>query len=379
MKITDVETIAFRTLVTYRPNKFGGLEQVPPTEAVQTITRIVTDDGVDGCMLGGDPAINERVLKPLLVGEDPLARERLWGWMDQLVTTRHALAERDAGIVDAALWDLAGRYVGLPVYRLLGGDRQRVKAYASSFDHLPQPEAYVEQALACRERGYQAYKIHPYVCWDPVANRPAPMTPGHPREDVAVCRAVREAVGDDMVLMLDPFSSYTLEEALWVGRALEELGFYWLEQPMMETRLEACRRLADALEIPILGPEHIPGGLFTRAEWLLQGAADLLRIDVYYGGITGAYKLACLCQAFGLQCEMHGAGWWHLHLVGAFPESVCEYYERGLLQPGVDFDRRYPFTCGIPDPLDEQGYVLLPQSAGLGFDWDWDYINARRV
>lgn len=379
MKITDIEVIAFETEVSHRQGKWGSLIHEVGAKAIQTITKIVTDEGVEGYMLGGDKAATENVLKPLLVGEDPLSREKLWLWLDQLCTTRHAVTERQAGIIDCALWDLYGRMVGLPLYKLLGGGRDKVKAYASSFDHLGPPEVYAEQALACKELGYTAYKIHPNVCWDPYTDAPHPMTPGHPKEDIAICRAVREAVGDDMTLMVDPFSVYTLEEALWVGRRLEELNFYWLEQPMVETRIEACRRLAQELDIAILGPEHIPGGIFTRVEWLLQGAADIGRIDVNYGGITGAYKFASICQSLGLKCELHGSGWWHIHLVGAFPESVCEYYERGLLHPDVDFDKRYPFMQSSPDPLDGEGNVILPQGPGMGFEFDWDYINANRL
>ena len=379
MKITDVETIAFRTTTRVRFTRWGGLTCGDKTDTVQTITRIATDEGAEGYMLGGDRTVNERVIKPLLVGEDPLAREKLWLWMDQLCTTRHLISERDAGIIDCALWDLYGRMVGLPVYRLLGGSRERVKAYASSFDHLGPPEAYAEQALRCKRQGYTAYKIHANVFWNPHTGQPWPMTPGFPREDVEICRAVRNAVGEDMVLLLDPFGSYTLEEALWVGRELQELGFYWLEQPMMETRVESYRRLTRELDISILSPEHVPGGIFGRAEWLLQGASDMLRIDVFYGGITGCYKLATICQAYGLKCEVHGSGWWHVHVVGAMPESTCEYYERGLLHPDLDYEMPPPYMRSICDPTDSAGNVILPQRPGLGFDFDWEYINARRV
>lgn len=131
--------------------------------------------------------------------------------------------------------------------------------------------------------------------------------------------------------------------------------------------------------IEILAPEHIPGGIFGRAEWLLQGASDMLRIDVFYGGITGCMKLIALCQAYGLKCEIYGAGWPHVHLVAAMPESTCEYYERGLLHPGQDYEKRYPYMKSICDPLDSEGNVIVPQLPGLGLDFDWDYINARRV
>ena len=255
------------------------------------------------------------MLKPLLVGEDPLDREKLWHWMDQMTTFGNSLSEHAAGIVDCALWDLAGRLTELPVYKLLGGARDRVAAYASTAPNLGGPEVYAEHALACKRQGYTAYKVHANICWNPHTRQPAPQLPGFPKEDVEVCRAVREAVGEDMVLMLDPFGVYTLDESLWVGRQLERLGYYWLEHPMVETRVEAYRRLTRELDIAICSPEHVPGGVFSRAEWVLQGAADMLRIDVYYGGITGCWKLINVCQAFGLQCEIHGPGWAHAQLL----------------------------------------------------------------
>ena len=192
---------------------------------------------------------------------------------------------------------------------------------------------------------------------------------------------MREAVGDDMVLMLDPFGVYTLEEARWVGRELEKLNFYWLEHPMIETRVEAYRRLTRDLDIAICSPEHVPGGVFSRAEWALQGAADMLRIDIYYGGITGCWKLINLCQAFGLQCEMHTGGWANAQLLAATPAATCEYYEWGLLRPGVDYPELLasPATTANPAPPNAEGNVPMPQGPGLGFEIDWDYVNAHRV
>jgi L-alanine-DL-glutamate epimerase-like enolase superfamily enzyme len=380
MKITDVEVIEFRTTTRQQGTRWGYSvwtgEERPATGA---ITKISTDEGVAGYMLGGNRAIMEHVVKPLLVGEDPLDREKLWHWMDQMVTFSHRLSERDMGIVDCALWDLAGRLTGLPVHKLLGGARDRVKAYASTAPNLGGPEVYAEHVLACKRQGYKAYKVHAYICWNPHTRQPAPQLPGFPREDVEVCRAVREAAGDDMVLMLDPFGVYTLEEALWAGRELEKLGYYWLEHPMIETRVEAYRRLTRELDIAILAPEHVPGGIFSRAEWVLQGASDMLRIDVYYGGITGCWKLINVCQAYGLKCEIHGGGWAHAQLLGAAPEATCLYYERGLLRPGLDDAQAAPYLKNIPDPMDGEGNIIIPQTPGLGMEFNWDYIEEHRL
>jgi L-alanine-DL-glutamate epimerase-like enolase superfamily enzyme len=382
MKITDVEVIEFRTTTRSQRTRWGyGVPLAEPVEAIATLTRIATDAGVEGYMLGGDKAAIERVAKPLLVGENPLDRERLWHWLDQLVTFSGQLSERDMGIIDCALWDLAGRAAGLPVHQLLGGARDRIKAYASTAPNLGGPEVYAAHVLECKAQGFQAYKVHANICWNPHTRAPAPQLPGFPREDVEICRAVRAAAGDEMVLMLDPFGVYTLEESLWVGRELQKLNYYWLEHPMVETRVEAYRRLTRELEIAICSPEHVPGGVFSRAEWALSGASDMLRIDVYYGGITGCWKLINLCQALGLQCEIHTGGWAHVQLLAATPAATCEYYEWALMTPGEDYPPLLasPATTTNPEPPDSEGYVPVPQGPGLGFTVNWDYLNANRV
>jgi L-alanine-DL-glutamate epimerase-like enolase superfamily enzyme len=382
MKISNVEVIEFRTSSRHESSRWGYgvyLGESASRDAVTTLTKISTDEGVAGYTLGGDKAAIEGVAKPLLVGENPLDREKLWHWMDQLVTFSHGLSEQQAGVVDCALWDLAGRLTGLPVSELLGGVRETAKAYASTAPNLGGPEVYAAHVRACRQQGYRAYKVHANICWNPRTKEPAPQLPGFPKEDLEICHAVREAAGDEMVLMHDPFGVYTLEESRWIGRELEKLGYYWLEHPMIETRVEAYRRLTRELEIAILSPEHVPGGPFARAEWVLQGASDMLRIDVNYGGITGCWKLINLCQLHGLKCELHGGGHAHLQLLGAAPEATCLYYERGLLRPGLDDPLAAPYLNSLPDPLDGEGNVLISQQPGLGLDLNWDYIDEHRI
>lgn len=375
MKIADIEVIRFKTTTRNHSTKWGYYTWGEERDTTASITRIVTDDGLEGYNLGGDPSTIENVVKPLLVGENPLDREKLWHWMDQ----HSRFSEGLAGLIDCALWDLYGRMVGLPVHKCLGGCRDRVKAYASTWPNMGPPEVYAEHAAEMKALGYTAYKVHAYIFHNPHTGEPAPQLPGFPKEDVEVCRAVREAVGPDMVLMLDPFGVYTLEEAIRVGRELEKLDYYWLEHPMIETRPAAYRRLCRELDIAICSPEHAPGGPFTRAEWVLQGASDMSRIDVHYGGITGSYKHAMLCQAYGIQCEMHGGGWTNTHILGATPESTCEYFERGLLRPDLDYEQPAPFLKAICDPMDDAGNVILPTTPGLGMVFDWDYIEENRV
>jgi L-alanine-DL-glutamate epimerase-like enolase superfamily enzyme len=385
MKIVDVEVIEFKH-DWYKPPVphkwgYGNPDNNNKGEVIESIIKIITDDGAEGYMIGGDKKIIENNLKPLLIGQNPLEREKIWTWMEHANAYKNTLSlnEEQAGYVDCALWDLFGRMTKLPVHKILGGSRDKVKAYASTFPNMGGPEDYAKHAIACKKMGYKAYKIHAYIAWDPIKWEPAPLMPAFPDEDLEICRAVREAVGDDMVLMLDPFAVYTLQESLKVAKELEKLNFYWLEHPMMETKIEAYRRLTSQTEIAILSPEHAKGGVSTRAEWILQGASDMIRTDIHFGGITGCYKTVSIAQAFGIQCEMHGGGWGNSHLLGAFDESTCEYYEHGLLKPGRDYSIPPIYLKETCDPLDTDGNVILPQKPGLGFDINWDYINDNLV
>jgi L-alanine-DL-glutamate epimerase-like enolase superfamily enzyme len=383
MKIVDLQVIPFRV-----PRRgFRNGELLPEQTVVQTLTKIVTDEGAEGYYLGGhghgdqdglpadQRAALEGRIKSLLVGQDPFDRERFWHWM--WVAN---LEENLLSVVDMALWDLQARVFGVPLYKLLGGCRDKVKAYASTYPNMGTPDDYAQHALACKQQGYTHYKIHPYYFWDPLTRAPDPGRPSHIAQDIEVCQAVRAAVGGDMVLSFDPWGTYrTYEEAYRVGRELERLNFYWYEHPMPEYRVATYEKLCRELEIPILSPEIAAGSLYTRADWIRRGASDMSRIDVLRGGVTGVKKLAAVCEAYGVKCEVHMSGFANLQLLGATSEDVCEYYERGLLAPGVDYETPPPYLAAIGDAMDAEGFVHLPQAPGMGYEINWDYIEEHRA
>ena len=383
MKIVDLQVIPFR--VPRRGFHDGKLQ--PETMVIQTVTKVITDEGAEGYCFGGhghgdqdgltgeERALIKGRVKSLVVGQDAFDREKFWHWMWVANMPENILS-----VLDMTLWDLQARMFGVPVYKLLGGCRDKVKAYASTVPNMGTPEEYGQHAAACKARGYTHYKIHPYYFWDPVTKKPAPGRPSHIEYDIAACRAVREAVGDDMVLSFDPWGTYrTYEEALKVGRVLEELDFYWFEHPMSEYRVAAYEKLCADLTIPILAPEIAPGSVFTRADWIRRGASDMTRIDVLRGGITGVKKLASVAEAFGVRCEIHMSGFANLQLLGATSEDTCQYYERGLEAPGLDYETPQPYWEEICDPLDSDGYVRVPQEPGIGYKIVWDYIEENRV
>jgi L-alanine-DL-glutamate epimerase-like enolase superfamily enzyme len=383
LRITDLQVIPFR--VPRRTFRHG--QWLDETVATQTLTKVVTDDGVEGYYLGGqghgdadglrpdDRAMLEGRIKGMIVGQDPFDRERFWHWF--WVANIH---ENLLSVVDMVLWDLQARCYGVPLHKLLGGCRDKVKAYASTFPSMGSPQEYADHALACKKEGYTHYKIHPYYFWDPVTKQSVQGRPSHIKHDIQACVAVREAVGEEMVLSFDPWGTYrTYDDALTVGKALEELGFHWYEHPMNEYLVGAYEKLRQELRIPILGPEIAAGSIYTRAEWIRRGASDRTRIDVLRGGITGAKKLTGLCEAFGVRCEIHMSGFANLQVLGSTSEDTCEYYERGLLAPGIDYDSPPPYLLEISDPMDADGYVTVPTEPGMGYKIDWDYIDDNRI
>lgn len=156
MKITEIQVVPFETTVDRI--SFGQLISDYPV--VQTLTRVLTDEGVEGCYFGGhfhgdqdgllpgDQALIRDFLGPFLTGRDPLDRAEIWR---QLWAAK--LPENVCSVIDLALWDLAGRASGLPVHKLLGGARDKVKAYASSFNNLGRPEDYAAHAAECQRQG----------------------------------------------------------------------------------------------------------------------------------------------------------------------------------------------------------------------------------
>lgn len=330
------------------------------------LLRILTDEGLEGHAFLGSaawPASQDgagliHFLKPVLLGADPLERERI----SQLLWRRSRQTTiRTIGAVDVALWDLAGKIAGLPIHRLLGSFRTCIPAYASS-QVLQSPAAYVDQAREIKATGWAGYKIHPPQRW---------------REDIAVCEAVRQAVGGDYTLMLDSVWSYGYAEAVRVGRAIEQLDFRWFEDPLADQDLYNYVKLKQKLEVPIIATEYPAHGLDAYAPWIMQCATDALRGDVAVkGGITTMIKAAHLAEAFRLDYEVHHGGnslnnLANLHLALAIHNT--SFFE--VLLP--DAVQKYGMTTDLA--VDEAGLVHAPSGPGLGAAIDFDLIKAKTI
>ena len=377
MKITDVTTKTFRYVSNTSRDAEGHGHPGDPHEATQTILTIHTDEGVEGHSFGADPNIVNTVLKDILIGQDPLLIEKHWQSMKHWQRLIRKFTDSDVSHADLALWDLKGKVYGDPVYKILGGYRDKVLAYASTMcgdelkGGLSTPEEYAHFADWAMKRGYKAFKLH---TWQP----PIEWAPD-PKMDVAACAAVREAVGPDIPLMLDCYHYYSRLDSLYIGRGLEKLNYHWFEEPMDEHSISSYEWLAKNLDIPVIGPETAEGKFHTRAEWIKRDIVDISRGGVGdIGGITAMMKLVHLCESFEIAMEVHGGGSGNLHVLGAMG-IPGEFYERGLLHPFIDYDEVEPWLNSKIDDLDDEGYVHMPQTPGLGEDINFDYIDDNIV
>jgi L-alanine-DL-glutamate epimerase-like enolase superfamily enzyme len=261
------------------------------------------------------------------------------------------------------LWDILGKAVNLPVYRILGAYRDRVRAYASS-QHLRTVEEFVADVRHAKSQGFTAYKIHPP--WLAASEVDYKL-------DIEVAKAVRKAGGDDMELLFDRVGAYTRLEAMKVGRALDELNYVSFEDCLPTDDLEGLAELAKALDVPITIGEFILSP-YDYAKYIRYGALDEVRFIVdNLGGITGGMKVAQLAECFGMLCQPHNWGNLldhavHFHCELAMPNNV--WFE--MTQPMGSTDRPY-FT----DPLriDKDGYVPAPRKPGLGYEFNYHALH----
>jgi L-alanine-DL-glutamate epimerase-like enolase superfamily enzyme len=381
MKIERVTRTVF-TYPTRRAVDSGGHSHPgDERQASMAMLTIEADNGAAGYAFGPPEVIREDILnasvRRVLTGQHPFQREALW--QDLAHRQRGSagqLTDRALAVVDQALWDLAGRALSVPVYRLIGGFRDKVPAYGSTMcgdelsGGLATPEDYARFAEKLVARGYKAIKLHTWM--PPVSFAP------DPRMDIKACAAVREAVGPDIELMLDGYHWYSRTDALQIGRALEKLNFAWFEEMMDEQSMASYSWLAGQLDIPIVGPESMSGKHHLRADWIAGKACDILRAGVMgVGGISPTLKVAHLAESFGMNCEIHGNGAANLAVTAAI--ANCRWYERGLLHPFLDYDQPPAYLRSLADPMDADGFVHLSQAPGLGEDIDFEYIAAHTI
>jgi L-alanine-DL-glutamate epimerase-like enolase superfamily enzyme len=294
------------------------------------------------------------------VGEDPLAREQLYSKLNY--ATRFIYTDPGwFGGFDNCLWDIAGKVAGLPVARLIGGSKPRCRAYYCISGQSEQE--LIEDAERAIAGGYTVLKDH------------LGFAAG---ENKRLFKKLRDAVGPDVGLLHDAaLANYTFEEALSVGRCLEELDFGWLEEPLPDRHQEDYIRLSARLDIPIAGPETFMHDVDLSALWLRSGAVKLLRVNARHG-TTPVLKLAHFAELFHTTVEPNTfgplCGLVHAHLACGI-ENI-RLFE--VLAPGGIAKRAE--RIGLTNPVvPDAGWVTWPDGPGWGAEWDWRSHEKNRV
>ena len=335
----------------------------------QGVLRIMTDEGIEGNCFVGDfrggghgqfgPILN--VLKPEIMGQDAFGRERLWNRLP-ILSGRRGLSMNSWAPVDVALWDIAGKAAGVPVYKLLGASRDETEVYATYPPRHVTAEGYFDEARQLMEAGFRAYKIHPGVMETAEATR--------------MMAGVRDIVGENVELMLDPNNGYDFRKALEVGKVADELGFYWFEDPIPAHEYDNIAELSGRLTTPICMSDKPENQFQTGYHYISLSALRLVRGTARKLGITGLKKLCSMAEGFGMNCEIGTAGnsllnIANLHVI--YSVQNCAYYEYWLPTEAHQFGLVQDIS------LNSEGVLEAPTAPGLGFDLDWEWIEAHRV
>ena len=347
-----------------------------PLKTRTALVRVSTDAGVEGigeCSPMNVPVMChfvETALRPLVLGQDPLDTERLW---DAMYFGTHKLGTGGvqpsciAG-VDIALWDIKGKLLGQPLYRLLGGAvRTTFTMYKSiGGGGAMTPDAMLELVREAWDQGFKAFKIR--MDWHYRQDV-------DPDKDLAMYRLCRDFLPSEIPLSFDANNGYTVPTAIRQGRKLEALGAAHFEEPVAPTNYEGIRQVADALDIPISAGEHE----YTRWQFrdlILTAHPDILQPDIVKcGGFTEALRIKALAETWDLPVMPHmtqptigNAA--SLHFCATIPLSSRPHEYTG---PRADLDRIFT------DPWEFQdGSMSIPDRPGLGLTLDERALESAR-
>jgi L-alanine-DL-glutamate epimerase-like enolase superfamily enzyme len=305
-----------------------------------------------------DPLIDE--LGALTVGEDPLRIEAIIGKL------RAAAGDEcgPAGIfllalsaIDLALWDIKGKALEQPLWKLLGGKRDRVPTYASgSLRRGLTDDQAATAARRLKDLGFVEMKTQMALPGNPT-----------PADEVRRVRVVRDAIGPDIKLMCDINQRWRPEQAIDIGRRVEDIGLFWLEDVTVCDDYQGLARINAALSTPIAGGEYV-WGITPFREMIEARSVDIVMIDLArVGGVTPWLKVAAMAEAFNLPVVSHVIPEFHVHLIAAVPNGLTVEYMPWMLKL---FEETPPI---------ERGELVLPDKPGFGLKFDEAAVKSFRV
>lgn len=334
--------------------------------------QLVTDEGLTG--LGEATTANreeavvaylEGVRHRHVLGSDPFDIEDLWARVYRGDFIRGGtIACAGLSAIDMACYDIVGKALGVPVWKLLGGAcRRTVRCYANGwYTTQRRPEAIAERAKEVLRRGYRALKI------DPFGAGSFELTRAERQLSLAILTAVREAVGPDVDLFVEGHGRFAPHEAVYLAQAMEELDVGWFEEPCPWDDPLAWREVKTKTTVPIAGGEHFQTRYGFRAVFESR-AVDILQPDVgYVGGLTEMRKVAAWADAYSMLVAPHNSQGpvntaASIHAAFAMPNFKIQEVFDDFMPPFVK-----AAVPGCPQVVD--GVVALPEAPGLGVELD---------
>ncbi len=390
MKIVDIRTIPLSWQNPEPSISAGGVNRVRNVLLVE----IETDTGLIGlgeAGVAGGPVVStqtvvEQELKPMLLGEDPRLIERLWQKM--FIRTRQhgrrGLVMHAMSGIDIALWDLAGKAAGLPLYRMLGGFADHVEVYASGgfYQQGKDIAALAAEAESYVARGFRAMKMkvgrNDFTGTTTRQFQAEAETGVVTRaEDIARVAAVRRVLGPDRRLMVDANCAWSAPVAIAMGKAFEPYDLFWIEEPVATDDVAGSADVAAALHTPVAGyeTEH---GLAGYRDLIARRAIDIAQPDLSWsGGFSECRRIAALAHAHAMPVAPHAFGSAVLlvatmHFIASIPNGSLVEWDQSA------HPLREALLTHLPE-YEGDGMVRLPAGPGLGITLDPDTIERYRI
>lgn len=361
MKIVGVEAIPLRVPLD-RPATFA-------TRTVRyrdyVVVRVHTDEGIEGIGYTWylhSASIIEHLLKDHILGEDPFAIEKIWSNMYQEVfRERKGAAIRAMSALDIAIWDIIGKALEKPLHRLLGGYDDKIKCYASGGYYRKGKglEGLVEEMLYYVERGFKAVKMK-------VGSLPI-------EGDVERVKAVRDAVGPNVEVMLDANNGYNVKQAIKAGRRYERYNVAWLEEPVWPDDIKGSAKVAAALEVPVASGE-LEYTRYGFRDLIENEAVDIIQPDATVcGGVTEWMKIANMAEAWNIPVNAHAEHEIHVHLMSAIKGGdYVEYFHR-------ETDITKEMLLFKQQLVPKDGILEAPREPGWGLELDEEALIKYRI
>ena len=330
-----------------------------------TIVRVTTEDGIEGFgvtyhEVGGEATkvLIEKNIAPRLIGKDPFETEVIWQDMFQYLrgVGRKGLMFCALSAVDIALWDLKGKIIDMPLYRLFGGNQTEIPVYGSGGWTSYDDDELVEEMKQIVASGYKHIKFK--VGYEGGKN---------PRRDLERVRKVREAVGPEIGIMLDANNCWDAATGARFANQVKDYDIMFLEEPVFADDIPGLRKYKQSTDLPLATGEHEYTKWGAR-DLILNNAADIVQLDgTRAGGFTEMLKVAALTQAWNLKFAPHAMENIHIHLVSACPNAL--FLERLIMFEEITRN----IYIDAPEPVN--GIMTIPDLPGLGLKLDMDFIR----